>query len=262
MTFDLSPVVDALSGAAVPKPGGEGAIAGHAAGEPFDKLITRQIGEVFPNRTFRQFEVLNAVLKARHEATTAAERLSLLGPPALQRLLKRGKEPMRNWSEENQFDEKQNDTADIIVLPTQSLDLHVGPVHLVDAKTYQEERQGQPPNIISALKLAHMCKDMIDSDNFGSHDISYLSVAWVLDGEELRVTDSTSVALFREDPENLYINWAAAHQIQFHPHRCQQSFGGSTEDWCRGFLGSFVASARNRIESMRTDFVKEFEEYT
>jgi len=168
---------------------------------------------------------------------------------------------MRDWSPTNPFEEKQDETADVVVLPSESLDLHTGPIHLVDAKTYQEERRGRPPNIISALKLAHMCKDMIDSDNFGSHDISYLSVAWVLENGRMRITDSTAVALFQEEPGDLYINWSAGLQVQFHPQQCPQAFAGSAEDWCRAYLPNFVDSVKNRIVTMRSDYVRVFEPY-
>ena len=36
-----------------------GTLSGHAAGEPFDKLIYENIKSKFPNNTFRQYEYLN-----------------------------------------------------------------------------------------------------------------------------------------------------------------------------------------------------------
>lgn len=255
MNLDLEEVVSSLPGLTVPRPGGEGAISGHAAGEPFDKLITTKIAEQFTGRTFRQYAALNRVLSGQPAAKSAAERVGLLGPIALQQLLKRGKAALLSWSPEKLFEEKQDDTADIIVFPTAAIDFHVGPVHLLDAKTYQAERAGQPPNIISSRKLAEMCKNMLDSRNFHSHDITYLSVSWRLEDALLKVLDARSVYLFSEDPDELYINWAAAMQVQFHPHACKQTFDGSVEEWCRAYLRMFVASAQKRVARMENDYV-------
>ena len=36
-----------------------GEMAGHSAGEPFDKHVYKLIKETFPNETFRQYEYLN-----------------------------------------------------------------------------------------------------------------------------------------------------------------------------------------------------------
>ena len=77
---------------------------------------------------------------------------------------------MRKWTLDLQFEEKQDDTADVIVLPTTELDLSVPTVHLVDVKSRSLDKRGMPQNIISALKLAKMAAEMIDRETFDSHD--------------------------------------------------------------------------------------------
>jgi hypothetical protein len=261
MSLDLSAVLSAIPGTEVPRPGGTGTMSGHAAGEPFDKLTEALIFKTYPNSTYRQFALLNALFAKHPTASTAAARRQLLGPPALQLLLARGVSAMGSWTASKQFEEKQNDTADIVVLPSAALDLNSGPVHLVDVKTYSRDKAGQPPNIISALKLAMMCTLMIDANNFDSHDMTYLGIEWALHGTKLIAERAAAAQLFREEPGRLYINWAAALQIQFHVHNLVQGFGGTVEEWCKAFLTMYVSSAEHRVGTMQTKFIDPFKRY-
>lgn len=65
-------------------------------------------------------------------------------------LLSRGKAATENWSIENLFEEKQNDTADILLVKDQFYEL-------LDVKTRNISKSAQAPNIISAYKLAQTC---------------------------------------------------------------------------------------------------------
>ncbi len=68
-------------------------------------------------------------------------------------------------------------------------------------------------------------------------------------------------ALFKSKPSDLYINWAAAMQIQFHVCDLEQDFNGSVEDWAKAYLKHFVAQARKRADDMIRKFVEPFEKY-
>jgi len=52
------------------------------------------------------------------------------------------------------FDEKQNDTADILVVKDDFYEI-------IDIKTRNISKSAQPPNIISAFKLAQVCAKML-----------------------------------------------------------------------------------------------------
>jgi hypothetical protein len=229
-----------------------GTLSGHAAGEPFDKFVEVRIVEEYPDRTFRQAELLNVVFADHPAAVSQAQRNALLGPPALNGLLSRGRQATILWAPDRPFVEKQNDTADVIVLEDAGLDLFAGPVHLIDVKTYNITAKGQPPNIISALKLAKMARGMIEEANYTSHDITYVGVDWILDGKELVCQDCSVKELFRTPPEGLYINWSAGLQIQFHVRNLAQDFDGTIQEWLRTYLGHFVASVdRHAIKIVR-----------
>jgi type II restriction enzyme len=229
-----------------------GQTSGHAAGEPFDVLVFEEIRCQYPGQTFRQYEYLNKLFEENLSATTIDGRNQLISPEAIKLLLARGNSATRSWSVESKFDEKQNDTADIIVDKDEFL-------NLLDVKTYDEEKKGQAPNIISAYKIASMCKEMIESNNYSSHDFTYIQVDWKKEGDSLEATSLWISELFKSDPEELYINWAAAMQIQFHVSALGQDYRGDIREWCLGFIRTFVSSAQGRVTTMEEKFVEPFQ---
>jgi type II restriction enzyme len=260
MELDLGFLQEYMPGKGIPRPA-SGTLSGHAAGEPFDKFVEVRIAEEFPERTYRHAELLNAVYAANPHDLSYARRLALLGPQALRTLLARGKDATQGWSPEQPFVEKQNDTADVVVLDNTDLNLDDGPVHLIDVKTRNLAISGQPPNIISALKLAHMARSMLDDENYDSHDITYVGVEWRPRGDRLECEDCSIRALFKAPPENLYINWAAGLQIQFHVPQLPQDFDGTTEEWLRGYLRHFVEKAERRAAFMLREWADPFRNY-
>lgn len=169
-------------------------------------------------------------------------------------LLSRGKDATEQWTETSQFSEKQNDTADILVVRDAFFDL-------LDVKTRNTARKGQPPNIISSYKLAQLCALMIDNADYETFTMYYLGVDWEDQGETLKCVAVRDVELFRSEPSQLYINWSAALQVQFHVNDLEQTFAGTEEQWARAYLKHFVNQARKRAESMITKFVVPFEKY-
>jgi len=206
MNIDIKFLEERLVGTTVSKPV-SGTLSGHAAGEPFDKHVYHLIKEHYPEETFRQYEFLNKLYLNNSQAVSASDRLNLITPPALAFLLNRGKDTTKDWSPSHLFEEKQDDTADILVI-------HDNFFNIIDVKTFNIAKNGQPPNIISAYKLAKMCEFMLNTNNFTSHDISYVGITWEIDGENLKCTKALTKELFKTNPAKLYINWAAAMQIQ------------------------------------------------
>ena len=144
-----------IIGSSVPKPISE-TLSGHAAGEPFDKHVYSELKKVFPNRTFRQYEYLNDLFSKNPRVITFENRLNLFNSPTVMFLLSRGKSATTKWSIDNPFEEKQNDTADILVVDNNFYEI-------IDIKTRNISKKAQPPNIISAYKLAQTCAKMIDN---------------------------------------------------------------------------------------------------
>lgn len=242
-----------LVGAKVPKPL-SGTLAGHAAGEPFDKFAYAEIKKQFPNKTYRQFEFLNDLFLKNPHIISFAERKNLFNSPTVLFLLSRGKDATTKWEVDKQFDEKQNDTADILVVDKNYYEI-------IDVKTRNMSKKAQQPNIISAYKLAQMCAVMLDNKEFDTLGINYIEIDWQLDGKFLVCEDAHFGNLFKENPTNLYINWAAAMQIQFHVSDLEQDYKKNLENWAKDYLRHFVGEAKNRAKTMINKFVKPFEKY-
>ncbi len=242
-----------LIGQKVPKPI-SGTLSGHAAGEPFDKHVYSILKKWFPYKTFRQYEYLNFLFSNNLNATGFEERNRLFNSPTVMFLLSRGKDLTNKWSLDNLFEEKQNDTADILVVEGDFFEI-------IDIKTRNISKNAQAPNIISAYKLAQVCAKMIDNKEFEKFNITYIEIDWILEDDFLVCKDVHYISLFKINPSELYINWAAAMQIQFHISNLEETFNKTKEEWSKEYLKHFTAQASKRAEDMIEKFVKPFEKY-
>ena len=245
----LETIVNKLLNKTIPAPI-SGTLSGHAAGEPFDKYVYKILGENY-NNIFRQYEYLNHLYSKNSHIFSAEGRHQLIPYLTLRQLLNRGNKTTNDWSLSNQFEEKQNDTADI---------LHVEDNNfvIIDVKTFNMDKLGQPPNIISSYKLAKACKNIIQMNEYDILDIIYIGIHWELSDNQLICKKSYWKELFKSEPSNLYINHAAALQIQFHVDDLDQSFKGSQEDWCRSFLNHYLESYGKRINRIKKKFIEPF----
>ena len=253
MNVNYTKLAKNLKGTSVPKPL-SGTLSGHAAGEPFDKHVYAEIKKQFPKNTFRQYEYLNDLFSKNPNVIGFQARQALFYSPTVLFLLSRGKNATDKWSIENPFDEKQNDTADILVVKDDFYEI-------IDIKTRNVSKSAQPPNIISAFKLSQVCAKMLDNQEFDDFTINYFEIDWLLDNDKLFCHDTHFACLFKAQPSDLYINWAAAMQIQFHVRDLDQSFNGTMESWAKSYLKHFVTQAKKRADDMITKFVKPFEKY-
>lgn len=257
MTYDLDFLKYDMINKIVKIPISVGKIAGHVAAEPFDKMAYSLLKQKYPDNTYRQYEYLNYLFSKTPNAKTNEQRCNLIKNKTVRLLLKRGKKVTEQWSHSNPFEEKQDDSADVVLTDDRYF-------KIIDVKTRDISKKGQPPNIISALKLAKVCADMIDNSEFNCFDIIYLGIDWELNKttNELTCKKAFLKELFKSQPANLYINWAAALQIQFHVENLDQTFNGSIEDWSYTYLKHYVDSTYKRAQYMADKFAKPFEQYS
>ena len=242
-----------LIGKSIPKPL-SGTLSEHAAGEPFEKYVLEILKKHRSNGVFKQYEYINDLFLKNPKAISHGERMALFQSPTLMLLLSRGKSATERWSSDNPFEEKQNDTADILLI-------HDGIHELIDVKTRNISKNAQQPNIISAYKLAQVCAKMLDNEEFNTFEINYLEIDWRLEVDKLMCSSIHYAELFRTNPSDLYINWAAAMQIQFHVCDLGQDFSGTRKEWALQYLRHFVSQARKRANDMLKKFVEPFEKY-
>jgi type II restriction enzyme len=228
-----------------------GTLSGHAAGEPFDKHVEILLKKKSTN-VYRQYEYLNKLYENNQDKITVDERYSLIPFKSVQYLLNRGKETTKQWKISEQFEEKQNDTADILCVENNFF-------QILDVKTRNMSKKAMQPNIISALKLADTCSIMLKNKEFDAFNITYIGIDWEEQNKELICKNAFVKELFKCPPSELYINWSAALQIQFHVHDLNQSYQGTREKWALDFLKHFVSKAKTRIATMETQWIKKYE---
>lgn len=249
-------IIESLKAETVERPNksDRGTLSGHAAGEPFEKSVYHKLKRLYPDKIFKQYEYLNDLYLRNPHNITAEQRRSLFDSPVVLFLLSRGDAATSKWNPANIFEEKQNDTADILYNDGKFFEL-------IDVKTRNISKDAQAPNIISAYKLAKACAVMLDNEDFDSVNLNYIEVDWIDAGEVLKCVTAHYAELFRCTPATLYINWAAAMQIQFHVCNLDQTFEGSRREWAKEYLKVFVASAKSRCEKMYATYVVPFEKY-
>ena len=253
---DFSAIVSSMKNQSVERPNkaSNGTLSGHAAGEPFEKCVYHLLKDKYPNCIFKQYEYLNDIYLKHPKHITVEQRYALLDSPTALLLLSRGDKATKEWSPQNIFEEKQNDTADILFYQNGFYDI-------IDVKTRNTSKKAMAPNIISAYKLAKMCANMIDNEEYDNINIDYIEIDWVEEKGYLKCTDAHHGDLFKANPEQLYINWAAGMQIQFHVDELDQSWKVTREQWARHYLKVFVKSAEHRCKRMRNMYIEPFLKY-
>ncbi len=237
-----------------PNAADSGTLSGHAAGEPFEKLVYRHLKGMYPENVFKQYEYLNDLYRNNPQCITVKDRMALFHSPVALFLLSRGDGATKNWNPQNIFEEKQNDTADILYQKE-------GYFELLDVKTRNVAKSAMAPNIISAYKVAQMCAILLDNGDFRNVSINYVEIDWRNEDKILKCVAAHYGNLFKARPDSLYINWASAMQIQFHVSDMDQTFTGDLEDWAKAYLRMFVASAKRRCDIMYRKYVLPFEKY-
>lgn len=253
---DYDSLIVDLTGQVVERPNksDNGTLSGHAAGEPFEKLTYHLLKKSFRNNIFKQYEYLNDLYMKNPRNISVEDRRALFESPVALFLLSRSDKATRDWNPADVFEEKQDDTADIVWYGDGCFDL-------IDVKTRNMSKKAMAPNIISAYKLAQACAIMLDNQDFSSVGIHYVEVEWLEEYSGLRCTNAHWRNLFQCNPSSLYINWAAAMQIQFHVSELDQSFDGTVEQWAKAYIGAFVRSAEARCEKMYRTYVLPFKKY-
>lgn len=88
MILNYNKLKNSLLGISILRPV-SGTLSGHAAGEPFDKLVYEHIKAMFPNNTYRQFEYLNDLYSKNPSVITHDDRQNLFNSPTALFLLSR-----------------------------------------------------------------------------------------------------------------------------------------------------------------------------
>lgn len=215
-----------------------GQLSGHNSGEPFSEEIYKFLKKN-SKKIYKQYEYLNNVLKKNIHYQTLDDRKKLFKGPFNKLMIYKKEATIKKWSINNLISEKQDDTADILYIDNKTNGI-------IDVKTRNLNKKGQAPNIISCEKLAIFCKNLIKEENYEKIEINYIGIDWDLKKNEMISNKINVVDLFKINPETIYINWAAALQIQFHIDKVDQTYKKNKKQWAKDFTKKYVSSYKNR----------------
>ena len=254
--IDYQALIKEIKGKTVERPNAasSGTLSGHAAGEPFEKLVYKELKNAYKNNIYKQFEYLNDLYRKNPKSITVEQKAQLFDSPVAFFLLSRSDSATRDWNPNNVFEEKQNDTADILFHNN-------GKFTLIDVKTRNLSKNAMPPNIISAYKVAKMCAIILDNEEYDTVELNYIEIDWEETGSKLKCVDAHVASLFKAKPQELYINWAVAMQIQFHIAEIDQTYKKDVKNWSKDYLKLFVESAEHRCNIMYEKYVAPFKKY-
>lgn len=226
-----------------------GTFSEHLAAELFEKIFYYRLKDQYGAKIYKLSEFIEDIYQKNPRHITEEQKESVFESLTAFFVI--------NSSDafvENIFEEKQNDTADILFCDKNFY-------NIIDVKTRNISKTAQAPNIISALKLAKMCALMLDNNEFDTIEIDYIGIDWQEEGNRLKCIDVHHCSLFKANPEELYINWAAGMQIQFHVSDLNQDWQGTRKEWAVEYLRAFVKSAEARCDKMREDYIEPFLKY-
>ena len=225
--------------------------SGHRIATPLEEEVYDALSKTYPGLAFKQHEAVNDYLSE----TVVQGRVPdgfVFGNEAVDSLVNPGKKALSNWPEEL-VPGKQSDTADIVLFSDSAL-FDGSSVFLIDVKSHDLGKSDQPPNIMSARKLAKVAEICLSKNIDPNFSLYYIDLGYRKKDAGVVVEDVRMVDMMKIPPldyngkgKPLYINWSAAIQVQFRPSEVSQDFELSQKDWLAIFMKNYTSQKRDRI---------------
>ena len=214
--------------------------SGHAIATPLEEEVYDALSKTYPGLAFKQHEAVNEYLS---QAVTR-DKISddfIFGNEAVDSLVNPGKKALSHWPEKI-VPGRQSDTADIVLFSDSAL-FDGSSVFLIDVKSHDFGKNSQPPNIMSARKLAKVAEICLSKNIDPNFSLYYIDLGYRKKDAGVVVEDVRMVDMMKIPPldyngkgKPLYINWSAAIQVQFRPSEVSQDFQLSQKDWLAVFM--------------------------
>lgn len=225
--------------------------SGHTVATPLEEEVYDALSKAYPGLTFKQHEAVNKYLSQAAVQGRVSNGF-VFGNEAVDYLVNPGKKALSSWPEEI-VPGRQSDTADIVLFSDSSL-FDGSSVFLIDVKSHDLGKNSQPPNIMSARKLAKLAEICLSKNidpNFSMYyvDLGYRKKDAGVVVEDVRMVDMMKIPPldYNNKGKPMYINWAAALQVQFRPSEVSQDFELSQKDWLAVFMKNYTSQKRDRI---------------
>lgn len=225
--------------------------SGHRIATPLEEEVYDALSKTYPGLAFKQHEAVNEYLSQ----TVMQDKVSddfIFGNEAIDYLVNPGKKALSNWPGKI-VPGRQSDTADIVLFSDSALFDGLS-VFLIDVKSHDFGKNSQPPNIMSARKLAKVAEICLSKNIDPNFSLYYIDLGYRKKDAGVVVEDVRMVDMMKIPPldyngkgKPLYINWSAAIQVQFRPSEVSQEFQLSQKDWLAVFMKNYASQKRDRI---------------
>ena len=225
--------------------------SGHTVATPLEEEVYDALSKAYPGLTFKQHDAVNEYLSQAAVQGRVSDGF-VFGNEAVDYLVNPGKKALSSWPEEL-VPGRQSDTADMVLFSDSSL-FQGASVFLIDVKSHDLGKNSQPPNIMSARKLANLAEICLSKNIDPNFSLYYLDLGYRKKDAGVVVEDVRMVDMMKIPPldyngkgKPMYINWAAALQVQFRPSEVSQDFELSQKDWLAVFMKNYTSQKRDRI---------------
>lgn len=225
--------------------------SGHRIATPLEEEVYDALSKTYPGLAFKQHEAVNVYLSQAVTRDKVSDDF-IFGNEAIDYLVNPGKKALSHWPEEL-VPGKQSDTADIVLFSDSSL-FDGSAAFLIDVKSHDLGKSDQPPNIMSARKLAKVAEICLSKNIDPNFSLYYIDLGYRKKDAGVVVEDVRMVDMMKIPPldyngkgKPLYINWSAAIQVQFRPSEVSQDFELSQKDWLAIFMKNYTSQKRDRI---------------
>lgn len=225
--------------------------SGHRIATPLEEEVYDALSKTYPGLAFKQHEAVNEYLSQAVTRDKVSDDF-IFGNEAIDYLVNPGNKALSHWPEEL-VPGKQSDTADIVLFSDSSL-FDGSAAFLIDVKSHDLGKSDQPPNIMSARKLAKVAEICLSKNIDPNFSLYYIDLGYRKKDAGVVVEDVRMVDMMKIPPldyngkgKPLYINWSAAIQVQFRPSEVSQDFELSQKDWLAIFMKNYTSQKRDRI---------------
>lgn len=225
--------------------------SGHRIATPLEEEVYDALSKTYPGLAFKQHEAVNEYLSQAVTRDKVSDDF-IFGNEGIDYLVNPGKKALSHWPEKI-VPGRQSDTADIVLFSDSAL-FDGSSVFLIDVKSHDFGKNSQPPNIMSARKLAKVAEICLSKNIDPNFSLYYIDLGYRKKDAGVVVEDVRMVDMMKIPPldyngkgKPLYINWSAAIQVQFMPSEVSQDFELSQKDWLAIFMKNYISQKRDRI---------------
>ena len=225
--------------------------SGHTVATPLEEEVYDALSKAYPGLTFKQHEAVNKCLSQAATRDKVSDDF-IFGNEAIDYLVNPGNKALSHWPEKI-VPGRQSDTADIVLFSDSAL-FDGSSVFLIDVKSHDFGKNSQPPNIMSARKLAKLAEICLSRNIDPNFSMYYVDLGYRKKEAGVVVEDVCMVDMMKIPPldydgkgKPMYINWAAALQVQFRPSEVSQDFELSQKEWLAVFMKNYTSQKRDRI---------------